>query len=355
SQGSDAASAFKDETTIQMSDFSSAEIRQILIELQVDPASAKETEPDQAKNLSLGVLQIRFGRTEESPIEEIEIPLSILVDDDETRRDATNNAFAESIEKVAAEVMSAEANEAQDRAMQELEAGRVAEARNILQYQQAQVMNYQQQMPMAMRASPQYQAIGQQQQRMQSTMDQLGAAQNNQQVRRNLVLSNMQQSNQMAQGFYSSSNQAQFSANAINASYAPPPQPIRQTVPSVSSSNPWVQPGQLQQYGGPPPGQLQFGQQQLPFGPQNSTFNPFSNQMQMNHTTPPQQQPPQFQSQQFVFPPQNIQPPILPKPKQSSPPPPLNPGQRRLTPPAPKTSSHSPPPAPQPDNGSNQN
>ncbi|KAA6315765.1 MAG: hypothetical protein EZS28_055367, partial [Streblomastix strix] len=195
SQGPDVASAFKDETTIQMSDFSSAEIRQILIELQIDPASAKEAEPDQAKNLSLGVLQIRFGRTEESPIEEIEIPLSILVDDDETRRDAANNAFAESIEKVAAEVMSAEANEAQDRAMQELEAGRVAEAKNILQFQQVQMNNYQMQMPMAMRASPQYQAIGQQQVRMQSSIDQLGAAQNNQQVRRNLILSNAQQSN----------------------------------------------------------------------------------------------------------------------------------------------------------------
>ncbi|KAA6391983.1 MAG: putative VWA domain-containing protein, partial [Streblomastix strix] len=54
SQGPDVASAFKDETTIQVSDFSSGEIRQILIELQVDPASATETEPEAAKNLALG-------------------------------------------------------------------------------------------------------------------------------------------------------------------------------------------------------------------------------------------------------------------------------------------------------------
>ncbi|KAA6379458.1 MAG: hypothetical protein EZS28_025017, partial [Streblomastix strix] len=216
------------ETTIQVSDFSSGEIRQILIELQVDPASATETEPEAAKNLALGILQLRFGRTEESPIEEIEIPLSILVDDDEARRDATNNAFAESIEKVAAEVMSAEANEAHDKAMMELEAGRVAEARNILQQQQTRQTAYQNMMPETMSSTPQYQIFDQQRTRFASSIQQVGAAEHNGQLRRNMQLNSRRQGQQMAQGYFSSSNQAQMRSDEINANYGQPPPPFNQ-------------------------------------------------------------------------------------------------------------------------------
>ncbi|KAA6362941.1 MAG: hypothetical protein EZS28_041533, partial [Streblomastix strix] len=220
------------ETTIQVSDFSSGEIRQILIELQVDPASATETEPEAAKNLALGVLQLRFSRTEESPIEEIEIPLSILVDDDEVRRDATNNAFAESIEKVAAEVMSAEANEAHDKAMMELEAGRAAEARNILQQQQTRQTAYQNMMPETMSSTPQYQIFDQQRTRFASSIQQVGAAEHNGQLRRNMALNSRRQGQQMAQGYFSSSNQAQMRSEEINANYGQqppiPPPPFNQ-------------------------------------------------------------------------------------------------------------------------------
>ncbi|KAA6389973.1 MAG: hypothetical protein EZS28_014499, partial [Streblomastix strix] len=222
SQGSDVEPTFKDETSIQMSDFSSGEIRQILVELQVDPASAKETEPDKAKNLSLGILQLRFSRTEESPIEEIEIPLSILVDDDEARRDATNNTFAESIEKVAAEVMSAEANEAHDRAMQELEAGHIAEARNTLTQSQSLVNLYSNTMPSFMNTTPQFSTIQHQQERFNISLSSIDDAQHNQDLRRNMRLNSMQTSQQLSQGYLSSPNRTQIAANRINSVYNSP-------------------------------------------------------------------------------------------------------------------------------------
>ncbi|KAA6377112.1 MAG: putative VWA domain-containing protein [Streblomastix strix] len=294
SQGSDAASAFKDETTIQMSDFSSEEIRQILIELLVDPTSAKETEPDQAKNLSLGILQLRFSRTEESPIEEIKIPLSILVDDDETRRDATNNAFAESIEKVAAEVMSAEANQAHDRAMMELEAGHIEQSRQILQENEEQMEEYQSSMPAFMSRTPQYQAINQQRMRFQQSRDSTEEAENDVDLRRNMRLQGRQMNQQMAQGYYSSSNQAQIRANDYNQVYTNQPRSNRKSQPVPS---PLINQSSSSSISNPYSGISSISSKQISFGPSSQNQNQITPQQQLSKKTPSPPHAPQKQQQ----------------------------------------------------------
>ncbi|KAA6374521.1 MAG: putative Ca-activated chloride channel family protein, partial [Streblomastix strix] len=171
------------ETKIDVSDLTSGEERLILLQITVDPSvvvkQEKEKEKigqqikskvvddkDKAKDqesvieqhvLSLGEIRFQFSRTEGGAAELIELPLSILVDDDEDRRDLINgdeqdqnqiNALGiagqigqigsggrnhvQSIERVTEFVMTAEADAARTRAVEEMERGNSVGARYIL-------------------------------------------------------------------------------------------------------------------------------------------------------------------------------------------------------------------------------
>ncbi|KAA6401733.1 MAG: putative Ca-activated chloride channel family protein [Streblomastix strix] len=146
------------ETRVDVSDLTSEEERQILIQLNVKPNAQSQQKSDKTyehetiaepTRLELGQIRLQFSRTEGGAAEEIEIPLFILVDGDEDRREAHNGdekptfsvtgeissggrSHVQSIEKVAEFVMAAEASAARTQAIQEVERGNVNVAKVII-------------------------------------------------------------------------------------------------------------------------------------------------------------------------------------------------------------------------------
>ncbi|KAA6366041.1 MAG: hypothetical protein EZS28_038433, partial [Streblomastix strix] len=86
-----------------------------------------------AIRLLLGEIRFLFNRTEGGAAEQIEIPLSILVDDDEDRCDIVNGYETQPIiQRVTEFVMTAEADAARTRAIEEMERGNSNGARYVL-------------------------------------------------------------------------------------------------------------------------------------------------------------------------------------------------------------------------------
>ncbi|KAA6399720.1 MAG: putative VWA domain-containing protein [Streblomastix strix] len=222
----DAVSGYIEDIAIQMSDLSSGEIRQILIELAADPRTATQQEgpdPDSAKILQLGLMKLRFSRSDNGPKEEFIINFNILVDDNKVRRDAVNQAAAESIEKVRAEILSAESNDAHIHAMEELDDGEQESALSILQKQKENIDQYQQKIQTQEQtqqiSSPQVLAIQQQKNRFEKSISQLSNTEPDAETRRDSHLQSIEESSHLSQGYYSSSNRAHRQATQINTQF----------------------------------------------------------------------------------------------------------------------------------------
>ncbi|KAA6368177.1 MAG: hypothetical protein EZS28_036296, partial [Streblomastix strix] len=160
------------QTKIDISDLASEEERQILLQITVDPSVAvkQKKEKDSKKQnkdihktkknqqpvieqqiLPLGEIRFQFSRTEGGPEEQIVIPLSILVDDDEYRRDLINgdesitvtqeeeeqiesdiHSHVQSIERVIEFVMNDEDDAVKNRAVEEMGRWNANGARYVL-------------------------------------------------------------------------------------------------------------------------------------------------------------------------------------------------------------------------------
>ncbi|KAA6396878.1 MAG: putative Ca-activated chloride channel family protein, partial [Streblomastix strix] len=151
--------------SVDLSDLISEEERQILFQLTVDPSAAikaksksgsKNTESETIR-LNLGEIHLQFSQTDTGPSEQIKIPLSVIVDDNEDIREAINGdeqlpsysdsysdsdpsgstrfgnrSHVQSIERVTEFVMTIEADAAKTLAVEEMEHGNIDGARYIL-------------------------------------------------------------------------------------------------------------------------------------------------------------------------------------------------------------------------------
>ncbi|KAK2957910.1 putative von Willebrand factor type A domain protein [Blattamonas nauphoetae] len=116
----------------KMGDIGSEEERKVLLMFDLQT----ENETDSA---DLGTVHLSFSRTSEGGVEEQISAINVVVTGDLNRQDELNSNSVNSrmIEAVLAAKIEVESNEAREKAMREIEAGRATEAQNILLQQKS--------------------------------------------------------------------------------------------------------------------------------------------------------------------------------------------------------------------------
>lgn len=119
----------KNDTRIEMSDFSSGEERQIMLRLKVKPGA-------KAGRQELGTLNLHYKSPDDGKARAVSIPLALEITGDKAEQARLDQERAVSVKEVHDEALLRQADEAHILAMQDLEQGKVDSAKKRLQEQQ---------------------------------------------------------------------------------------------------------------------------------------------------------------------------------------------------------------------------